>query len=357
MKLGIVGLPGSGKSTVFKALTGGIESGGKKGHPEPGVGVVKVKDDRLDYLTDYHHPKKTTPVFVEYLDIAGFSGERTPEHEIGDKVLSHVRPVDALVHCVRMFSSDLSGPPRGLPDYQAVEEEMILSDLVVVEKRIERISRDIQRGRKELAEELGLLEQAKVVLDQGRALRTFPPAWESDRLRGFAFLSAKPELVLLNAGDDTERSRIQEVAQEIQDWCGPQEGLAMDWLYADSEAEIARLDPEDAKEFLAELQFEEGAKDRIIRSSFKLLNLIVFFTAGEPEVRAWQLKAGQTALKAAGTVHSDMERGFIRAEVVSYRDFREAGSMAAAQKAGKTRLEGRDYVVQDGDIILFRFNV
>ncbi len=357
LKLGIVGLPGSGKSTVFKALTGGIESGGRKGHAEPGVGVVKMKDERLDYLTEYHHPKKTTPVFVEYLDIAGFSGESRADREIGDKVLSHVRPVDALVHCVRMFSSDTAGPPAALKEYQAVEEEMILSDLAVAEKRIDRIARDIQRGKKELAEELVLLEQAKAVLDQARPLRTFPPAWESERLRGFAFLSAKPELVLLNAGDDADRARIQAVAQEIQDWCGPQQGLAIDWLYADSEAEIARLDPEDAKEFLAELQFEEGAKDRIIRCSFNLLNLIVFFTAGEPEVRAWQLKAGQSALKAAGTVHSDMERGFIRAEVVSYGDFRDAGSMAAVQKAGKTRLEGRDYIVMDGDIILFRFNV
>ncbi len=357
MKLGIIGLPGSGKSTVFKALTGGIESVGRKGHSDPGLGMVKVTDERIDYLTAYHKPKKVTPVDVEYLDIAGFSGDSKPGREMGDKALSHVRPVDSIVHCVRMFGSAASGGPQPLKDYQAVEEEMVLADLTVVEKRLERITKDVKRGKKELAEELVLLEQAKSVLDGGRPLRGFPPAQESERLRGFAFLSAKPELVLLNAGDEYDAPAIQTAAQAIKDWSGDDSNLAIDWLYADSEAEIARLDPDDAREFLAALKLEEGAKDRIIRTSFKLLNLIVFFTAGEPEVRAWPLRASQTALKAAGTVHSDMERGFIRAEIVSYDDFHEAGSMAAAQKAGKTRLEGRDYVVQDGDIILFRFNV
>jgi len=357
VKLGIIGLPGSGKSTVFKALTGGIESVGRKGHAEPGLGVVKVNDERLDYLEAYHKPKKTTPVDVEYLDIAGFSGVSKPDREIGDKVLSHVRGVDAIVHCVRMFRSAAVGEPQPLKDYQSVEEEMVLADLAVVEKRIERLTKDIHRGKKELAEELMQLEQAKTVLDQGKSLRTFPLVLQSERLRGFAFLSAKPELVLINAGDDYDEAGIQVAAQEIGDWSGDQPNLSIDWLYADSEAEIARLDPVDAQEFLAALKLEEGAKDRVIRTSFKLLNLIVFFTAGEPEVRAWPLRSGQTALKAAGTVHSDMERGFIRAEIVSYKDFREAGSMVAAQKSGKTRLEGRDYVVQDGDIILFRFNV
>lgn len=357
MKLGIIGLAGSGKSTVFRALTGGIESGDRKGHQEPGLGVVKVDDARLDFLEEYHKPKKVTPVHVEYADIAGITGEGKSGKTLGDKFLAHVRPVDALVHCVRCFDSFSLGPADALKDYLTVEEEMILSDLASVEKRMERIEKDLKRGKKELAEEFELLQGAQAVLDEGRPLRLFPPAVESEKLRGFAFLSAKPELVLVNAGDDKTPEEIQTVLRQIKSASENQPSVAFDWLYADAEAEIARLSPEDAREFLEDLSLEQGAKERIVKTSFELLNLIVFFTAGEPEVRAWPLERGKTALKAAGTVHSDMERGFIRAEVIGFEDFKEAGSMAAAQKVGKVRLEGKDYEVRDGDIILFRFNI
>jgi hypothetical protein len=195
------------------------------------------------------------------------------------------------------------------------------------------------------------------VLDEGKPLRLFPPAMESEKLRGFAFLSCKPQLIVVNAGEDKRKSEIDGMLNQIKDLVAGHPHVALDYLYADTEAEIARLSPEDAQEFLSEMALEEGAKDRIIKRSFELLNLIVFFTVGEPEARAWQLEKGKTALKAAGTVHSDMERGFIRAEVVAFDDFKQAGSMAAAHKAGKVRLEGRDYVVRDGDMILFRFNV
>lgn len=357
MKLGIIGLPGSGKSTVFRALTGGLESGDRKGHQEPGLGVVKVEDPRLDFLTDYHKPKKTTPVHVQYMDIGGLTGEGKPGRSIGDKVLAHIKPMDALLHCVRFFDSPALGPADPIKDFIAVEEEMILSDLASVEKRLERVEKDMQRGKKELAEEFALLKEARVLLDQGKPLRLLPAAFESEKLRGFAFLSAKPELILVNAGETNDPEEIDKVVEQVRAQLGDQSRVAVDRLYADTEAEIARLTPDEAREFLNDLALEEGAKERIIKKSFELLNLIVFFTAGEPEVRAWQLERGKTAVKAAGTVHSDMERGFIRAEIVSFDDFKESGSMAAAQKTGKVRLEGRDHIVQDGDIILFRFNV
>lgn len=342
---------------MFRALTGGIESGDRKGHQEPGVGVVKVQDSRLEFLADYYKPRKVTPVDVEYLDIAGLTGEGKPGRSVGDKILGHIRPLDALVHCVRFFDSVSMGSAQPARDFAALEEELILSDLAVVEKRLERITKDVQKGRKELAEELDLLQKAHALLDEGKPLRLFPPATDSEKLKGFSFLSSKPQLVLINAGDDKSPEQVRQKLDEIRLIAKEWPKTAFDWLYADAEAEIARLGEDDAREFLQELALEEGAKERIIKKSFELLNLIVFFTAGDPEVRAWPLERGKTALKAAGTVHSDMERGFIRAEVVAFDDFREAGSMAVAHKAGKVRLEGRDYQVKDGDVCLFRFNV
>lgn len=356
MKLGIIGLPGSGKSTVFRALTGVTAQTNGKGQ-DPGLGVVMVEDQRLTYLAEYYHPKKVTPVHVEYLDIAGLTGDGKPGREIGDRVLANIRPMDALVHCVRCFDSPVTGPADPVGDWESVEAEMILSDLAVVEKRIERLKKEMKKGRKDLAAELSLLEEAKQVLEDEKPLRTFQPALESDSLKGFSFLSAKPQLVLANADDSRKRNVIQEDLDAIRESVSDTVHLATDWLYADAEAEIARLDPEDAREFLEDMDLEEDAKNRIVRTSFDLLGQMVFFTAGDPEARAWPLRNGDTALKAAGTIHSDIERGFIRAEVVAFDDFKAAGSMQAAQKAAKVRLEGKDYRVKDGDIILFRFNV
>lgn len=356
MKFGIIGLPGSGKSTVFRALTG-CDFPEHKSHQEPALGVVTVDDPRLQYLADYYKTKKTTPVHVEYLDFPAFAAEGKGGQGISDRLLAHIRAADALIECVRFFETAALGPADPLRDLDLVEQDMILSDLGVVEKRLERAAKDIKKGRKELADEVALLEQARSVLDQGKPLRTFSPATESELLRGFAFLSAKPTLFLLNAGEDKTGPDIEAAAQELGARIADQPHVAVDWLYADNEAEIARLDPEDAAEFLRELHLERGAKERIVRTSFDLLKLIVFFTAGEKEVRAWPLRDGESALSAAGTVHSDMKRGFIRAEVISFQDFQEAGSMAEAQKAGKTRLEGKEYRVHDGDVILFRFNV
>ncbi len=357
MKLGIVGLPGSGKTVVFKALTGGVEVLDRKGRQEPGIGVVKVSDYRLDFLAKYHKPKKVTPVHVEYLDISGISGDSKSGHSLGDKILAHIRPVEALVVVLQFFESPSMEAPDPVRDYNLIQDEMILSDLVTIEKRLERISKDMQRGRKELLEEHDLLHQAKDMLDQGSPLRLSPGIVQSEKMRGFAFLTAKPMIALVNAGEEKSREDIQEYLTKLSESAGGASGVMVDWLYADTEAEIARLSPEEAEEFLSEMSLDEGAKDRIVKKSFSLLNLIVFLTAGEPEVRAWPLSKGKTALKAAGVIHSDIERGFIRAEVVAFDDFRKYGSMAAASKAGKVRLEGKEYVIQDGDIVLFRFNV
>ncbi|MFH0822284.1 MAG: DUF933 domain-containing protein [Pseudomonadota bacterium] len=357
MKLGIIGLPGSGKSTVFKALTGGMEISERKGYQEAGLGVVTVDDPRMDYLAAYYKTKKLTPVHVEYRDIAGFTGEGEPGREIGDRVLSQIRPTDALIHCVRVFDSPLLGPPEPVKDLTRVEEEMILSDLAVVEKRIERLDRDIKKGRKELIEELELLRSALSILGEGKALRSDPHICDADKMRGFAFLSAKPELVLLNVGDTKAPDDVRSTLEAVKGAMEGQQRLAFDFLYADTESEIASMSPDDAREFLEEFGIEEGAKSRIAQESFRLLNLITFFTAGDKEVHAWALRRGSNSLAAAGTVHSDMERGFIRAEVVAYDDFVAAGSVAEVHKQGKFRLEGRDYQVRDGDIVVFRFNI
>jgi GTP-binding protein YchF len=294
---------------------------------------------------------------VEYLDISGLSGEAKPGQSMGDKTLTHIRPVEALVIVLRFFASSSMDAPDPLREYRQIEEEMILTDLVTVEKRLERITKELQRGKKDLEEEHELLERAKLLLDDGKPLRMSSSVVESEKMRGFAFLTAKPELVLLNAGEEKSREEIQDVLTRLRELSGDCQSVLIDWLYADTEAEIARLSSEEAAEFLAEMSLDEGAKDRIIKKSFTLLNLIVFLTAGEPEVRAWPLVKGKTALKAAGVIHSDIERGFIRAEIVAFDDFREHGSMVAASKAGRVRLEGKDYVIQDGDIVLFRFNV
>lgn len=321
------------------------------------MGVVKVSDERLDFLGDYHKAKKITPVTVEYLDIPGLTGEEEPGREIGDAVLAHIRPVDALVHCVRFFESPVLGPSDPAGDFERVEDEMILSDLGIVERRLERVERDLQRGRKELAEEADLLKQARTLLEEGKPLRLFPPAVESDKLRGFAFLSSKPELILLNSGDDKTSEEIREAMEKVAALVTDQSEVTVDWLYADAEAEIARLEPDEASEFMEELGLDEMAGERIVRKSFELLKLIVFITAGEKEVRAWPLRLGGTAYDAAGVLHTDMQRGFIRAEVMAYDDFKSAGSTAEVQKLGKLRLEGKEYIVRDGDIILFRFNI
>lgn len=358
MKLGIVGLPGSGKSTVFRGLTGLSQGEGRKSTQEPAVGVVKVEDERLDFLVASFHPKKITPIEIEFLDLGPTVGEGGgPGRGIPDRVIGTIRTLDALVHCVRFFDTPALGPASPLRDFSQLEDDFCLADLAVVEKRIERLEKDIKKGRKDLAEELALLTKSRAVLEEGKPLSTLVEAADSHIMRGFSFLTSKPSLILVNAGDDKSPEEVEEVLRQILETVEGRPNVLGDWLYGDAEAEIARLDENDAKEFLAEIGLSKPAAARVVSRAFQLLSLIVFFTCGEKEVRGWPLKRGLRAPEAAGTVHSDMQRGFIRAEVTAYDHFRELGSMAAAKKAGKVRLEGKDYTVNDGDMVIFLFGV
>ncbi len=349
MKIGIVGLPGSGKTTVFNALTGSAAELSAYGSSsrDPNLAVVKVPDPRLDRLSAMYNPKKTTPAQIQYVDVAGTLSAREDKGGTLDELLRLLRPVDALLHVIRNF--DRPGEPATPgQDFETLESELILSDLIIVEKRLERLEQDRKKGRKGDPAEPELLEKAQQILNGGEALRTYPEVASSPVLRGYAFLSAKPCIVLLNSGDDVT---LGSTAVKLPP------GVPLLELKGRLEMELAELSPEEAEIFRKDLGLLEPATFQLIRTSQKLLGLISFFTVGDDEVKAWNIRRDTKAQKAAGTIHSDIERGFIRAEVVAYDDLIELGTYAAAQKAGKVRLEGKDYPVKDGDIINFRFNV
>ncbi len=347
LKIGIVGLPLSGKSTVFSALTGnlGVSSQGKGRH-EPNLAVVEVPDPRVEELSGIYNPKKTTPAQVHYLDLAeGAAAHEGSKEKEMEYLIHHLNSVNALVHVVRNFNR-AGEPPQPQQDFEAFEEELILADLMMVEKRIDRLSREITKGKKGDPAELDLLKQAKEVLDSNRALRE-EELVHAPQLKGYAFLSAKPCIVVLNSDETGSGVHSMELPP----------GVPLVEVHAKLEEEILELPPEEARGFREEMGITEPAIHRIIRESYALLDLISFFTVGEDEVRAWTIRRGTTAQKAAGVIHSDIEKGFIRAEVLSYRDHMEYGTFKAAQKAGKVRLEGKEYPVQDGDIMSFRFNL
>jgi len=349
MKLGIVGLPGSGKTTVFNALTGSTAEvsayqGGKK---DPNLAVVRVPDRRLDRLSSMYDPKKTTPAQVHYVDIGGTVSVKKSVDSSMDEFIKFIHPVDALVHVIRNF--EWAGEsPRPTEDLDALESEFVLADLIAVEKRMERLKKEIARARKGDPKELELLEEAYKILEEGEALRAYPEIAHSPLLRGYAFLSAKPCILVLNSGD--------EVGLGTTDLRLPK-GIVFIEIKGRLEMELAQLSPEEAGLFREDLGLEEPATFRLIRESYRLLGLISFFTIGKDEVRAWTIRLNTSAQQAAGAVHSDIERGFIKAEVVSYEDLMACGNYSGAQKAGKVRLEGKEYLVRDGDIINFRFNV
>jgi len=351
MQLGIIGLPGCGKTTVFNALTGSAASTGDFSGADrgPNLAVVKLPEPRLALLVKLHRPQKVTQVTVEYVDMGGLSGTADKEQQLGDAFLTAIRPVDALVHVVRNFPHPLHGPADPLQDFDRVETELIISDLIVVEKRLERIATDRKRGKKEDSQELRLLEECRKTLEEGRPLRSEAAIADAPSLRGYTFLSAKPVLVLVNQAEGGAGTvppvRNAGAFPPVLEIVGK------------LEMELAQLPPEEAAEFMTELGVQGLARDRVIVASHELLNLLSFFTANEREVRAWNVRQGTPAVKAAGVVHSDMERGFIRAEVVPFADLDKAGSYAAAQKKGLVRLEGKEYLVQDGDVIFFRFHV
>ncbi len=348
MEIGIVGLPGCGKTTIFNALTGSeaetsAYSGSRKA---PNIAQIRVPDERLDILARMYRPRKTTPAVIQYVDIGGGLASQEKKDSM-DEILRLLRPADALVHVVRCF--ELAGQaPAPQSDLDEFESELILTDLMIVEKRLERLEKEVKKGKKGDPRELELLQKAQRLLDAGRALRSDREITSAPELKGYAFLSAKPCIVVLNLGEDDKPGNLE---------ISLPEGASAVELKGSLEMELAQLDEEEAEAFRKDMGLPEPATYRLIKESYKLLGLISFFTVGEDEVKAWTIKKGTHAQKAAGAIHSDIQKGFIRAEVVAFDDLAEAGSHQAAQKAGRVRLEGKEYAVQDGDVINFRFNV
>jgi GTP-binding protein YchF len=348
MKVGIVGFPRSGKTTVFNALTGLQAVVGAYGDPgKPNLGAIKVPDERIDRLSAIFTPRKTTYAEVVFVDFPG-AGERSGV--LDPATLVQMRDADALVQVVRGFADPITqapaDPARDLAGFKA---ELVLADLAVVEKRLERLRKE--KGKEQETE---LLERCRAALETETPLRrvTFAPP-EERALSGFGLLSRLPLLVLINVPEDEVAAPLADAVHAALE----ADAVLGQVLCAQIEMEIAALDSADRSAFLADLGLRESARDRFVQAAYALLDLISFLTTGEDEVRAWPIRRGTTAVKAAGKIHSDIERGFIRAEVVPYDEFIRYGSDAKCREAGKLRLEGKDYVVADGDIIHFRFNV
>lgn len=364
MKLGIVGLPNVGKSTLFNAIT---NAGAEVANYafctiEPNVGVVAVPDYRLDELAKMYSPKKITPAVIEFVDIAGLVKGASKGEGLGNKFLSHIREVDAVIHVVRCFDNDdimhVSGSVDPKRDIETINLELILSDLEILDRRIDRTAK-AAKGDKSLLTELEFLKRLKTELENGVSAR----AVEADddekaTLADIGLLSAKPVIYACNMSEDDFASNIEN-NERYKAVCeiAKAEGAEVLPICAELEAEISSLSKEEKEMFLSDAGIESGGLDMLIQRSYSLLGLISYLTAGEPEVRAWTIKKGTKAPQAAGKIHSDFERGFIRAEVISFDELMACGSMQAAKEKGKIRSEGKDYVMQDGDIVLFRFNV
>ena len=342
MKLGIIGLPLSGKTTLFEAITRQIDPS-RKG--ESRIGTIRVPDERIDRLSAMYHPQKTTYARVEYF-LPGTKGTDRDTKEA--QYWNQVRPCDALIHVIRNFDAPGFDPPNPLNDFRKLDQELIFADLVVADKRLERLNLDIERHRKIDENEHQLLMTCKETLENEIPLRKKPELANDPLLRGFTFLSGRPMLTIFNNGEGNF---------EIPDDLEIVDNESCLAICGRIEHEIAHMSDEEAAIFLNEYGITEAAVNRIIRASYDLLGLISFFTVGEDEVRAWTIHKEISAVDAAETIHSDIKKGFIRAEVVSYQDLMDAGNYAAARKKGTVRLEGKTYMVQDGDIIDFRFNV
>jgi GTP-binding protein YchF len=358
MKAGILGLSLAGKSTLFQLLTG-TPAALPGGRPEARLGIARVPDPRVERLGEIFQPKKRTLATVEYVDVPGVA-----KGEGGALVdLPALRGVDALVHVVRAFESESVPHPDGsvdaLRDAKMLELELILADLSTVERRLERLEANIKKANKpEDSSERALFLRLKESLEAEKPLRQLELAEEERaRLRGYALLSGKPMLLVANLGETDIKQAAAWLASSGLMAFASQPGLAACAVAAPIEAEMAELRPEDAQAFRDDLGLREPGLDRVIRSTYELLGLVSFLTAGEDECRAWTIKRATRAQIAAGTIHSDIERGFIRAQVVAFSDLALAGSLAACREKGTLRLEGRDYLVEDGDVIEFKFNV
>jgi GTP-binding protein YchF len=358
LRAGLIGFPSSGKTALFQLLTSAREAARPSGKSEANVGVSRVPDERLDQLTAIFNPRKHVPATVEFADIAGVGGARTGAQALLD--VAAYRNADALLHVVRMFKDPAVAHPSGsvdpARDVRAMEDEVILADLGVVERRLERLERDLKKGSNpELKKEQEILVRCRAALEGGQPLRALGLTGDDGRrLRGFQFLSAKPLLVVLNL-DESDLPRADDAAAlaGIDAFLGGAATRAVP-ICARIELEIAQLDPADAAAFMADLGLRESGLDRVIRASYDLLGYISFFTVGEDECRAWSIPRQTPAQLAAGEIHSDISRGFIRAEVVRYEQLLARRTIAACRDHGELRLEGKEYVVQDGDVINFR---
>lgn len=365
MKLGIVGLPNVGKSTLFNSLTkAGAESAN---YPfctiDPNVGVVAVPDERLKLLGDLYHSKKVTPAVIEFVDIAGLVKGASKGEGLGNQFLSNIREVDAIVHVVRCFEDSnvvhVDGSVNPLRDIETINLELIFSDLEILERRIAKVAKGA-RMDKEQAKELAMLERVKERLEDGKLAIGFETEDEDEEeyFKNLNLLTAKPVIYAANVGeedlanDGADNAGVQAVREYAKET-----GSEVFAICAQIEEEISELDDDERQMFLDDLGLKESGLEKLIRASYHLLGLMSFLTSGEDETRAWTIKQGTKAPQAAGKIHTDFERGFIKAEVVNYKDLLENGSLAAAREKGLVRMEGKEYVVQDGDVILFRFNV
>ena len=363
MKIGVVGLPNVGKSTLFNAITNaGAESAN---YPfctiEPNVGIVDVPDARLDTLGRLYNTQKITPASIEFVDIAGLVAGASKGEGLGNKFLSHIREVDAIVHVVRCFQNEkiihVNGSVDPIRDIEIINLELALADLEQVSKIYEKNAKLVKTGDKSLIQSVSLTEKIKNALENNLPARSVAIDGEEEVkiMKNLQLLTAKPVIYVANISEDDIGSEDNEMVKKVKDYA-QKEGAKAIVLSAKIEEELAGLDKEEREAFKEELGIKESGLEKLISASYDLLGLMSFLTAGEKEVRAWTIKKGTKAPQAAGKIHTDFEKGFIKAEVVSYNDLIEAGSFLKAKEKGKVRIEGKDYVVQDGDVMLFRFN-